>query len=301
MRRLLAVLAVVVLAGAAYLWAPWRAEPPIRRRAGRTCRRARPTGRCCGRSATAPTAATRARSSCARMKRKRFDRVLYLGDVYGSGHRSACVLGDGSAADYRERYDPIYGAFAAQDRADAGQPRVAPARRRLRALLARRCTASRRPPSTRSTIGGWQVLSLNSEAPHDAGSAQVRWLRAQVRAPGTCRLAFWHRAALQRRQPQRRARRRAAVGRAARPRDDRRRRPRPQHAALHGRSTGSRSTSRARAGTAAIACATTAASRSATTATTARCASSCRPGRARMAFVSAGGRILDVSTVRCAR
>ena len=41
-------------------------------------------------------------------------------------------------------------------------------------------------------VAGWQLLSLNSEAPHGAGSAQVRWLRAQVRAPGTCRLAFWH-------------------------------------------------------------------------------------------------------------
>jgi acid phosphatase type 7 len=29
--------------------------------------------------------------------------------------------------------------------------------------------------------------------PHDEGSAQLRWLRAQLRRPGTCRLAFWHR------------------------------------------------------------------------------------------------------------
>jgi hypothetical protein len=42
--------------------------------------------------------------------------------------------------------------------------------------------------------GGWQLLSLDSEAPHDPGSAQYRWLQSQVRAPGTCRLAFWHRA-----------------------------------------------------------------------------------------------------------
>lgn len=42
-------------------------------------------------------------------------------------------------------------------------------------------------------LAGWQVLSLNSEAPYDAESEQVRWVRSQVRTPGTCRLAFWHR------------------------------------------------------------------------------------------------------------
>jgi len=35
---------------------------------------------------------------------------------------------------------------------------------------------------------------LNSEAPHGADSAQLRWLRARLRSDtGTCRLAFWHR------------------------------------------------------------------------------------------------------------
>ena len=37
------------------------------------------------------------------------------------------------------------------------------------------------------------MLSLSSEAPHGPGSPQERWLRAQLRAPGTCRIAFWHR------------------------------------------------------------------------------------------------------------
>ncbi|MEA2129517.1 MAG: hypothetical protein QOJ85_2408, partial [Solirubrobacteraceae bacterium] len=50
------------------------------------------------------------------------------------------------------------------------------------------------PPAYYSfTIGGWQLLSLNSQAPHGRGSAQVRWLARQVARPGTCRLAFWHR------------------------------------------------------------------------------------------------------------
>lgn len=43
------------------------------------------------------------------------------------------------------------------------------------------------------SVGGGEVLSLNSEAPHDAASAQVGWLRVQLRAPGACRIALWHR------------------------------------------------------------------------------------------------------------
>ncbi len=40
---------------------------------------------------------------------------------------------------------------------------------------------------------GWEVLSLNSEAPHGTGSAQARWLARATRRPGTCRIAIWHR------------------------------------------------------------------------------------------------------------
>lgn len=49
------------------------------------------------------------------------------------------------------------------------------------------------PPFYSFTIAGWQILSLNSEAPHGRQSAQLRWLRRAVLRPGTCGLAFWHR------------------------------------------------------------------------------------------------------------
>jgi hypothetical protein len=42
-------------------------------------------------------------------------------------------------------------------------------------------------------VAGWEILSLNSEAPHGPGSAQLRWLNAQLAEPGTCRIGFWHR------------------------------------------------------------------------------------------------------------
>ena len=79
--------AVLVLAGAGgaiYLWAPWRAEPAIRAPSGPYV----PSGPddrallwALGDGADGGAAA---RSVVERMKRKRFDRVLYLGDVYGN-------------------------------------------------------------------------------------------------------------------------------------------------------------------------------------------------------------------------
>ena len=191
MRTLAALLAVVALAAVLFVWHPWRANPPIRPPSG-TFVPAGPAGEALlwalGDGADGGRAA---RAVVARMRRKRFDRVLYLGDVYGSGLLSA-LLGDGSARDYRERYDPLYGGFAPQTaptpgnhewprREDGYEPywsaqigRPAPAYYAFR-------------------VAGWQLLSMNSQAPHGARSAQVRWLRSQLRAPGTCRLAFWHR------------------------------------------------------------------------------------------------------------
>jgi hypothetical protein len=42
-------------------------------------------------------------------------------------------------------------------------------------------------------VAGWQVLSLNSEIPQETDAAQTQWLKAQVQAPGDCRIAFFHR------------------------------------------------------------------------------------------------------------
>ncbi len=43
-------------------------------------------------------------------------------------------------------------------------------------------------------LGVWHVVSLNSEAPAGAGSAQEQWLRADLTAnPRACTLAYWHR------------------------------------------------------------------------------------------------------------
>jgi acid phosphatase type 7 len=109
-------------------------------------------------------------------------RFLYLGDVY--------PVGSGGA--FRTAYDPVYGPVASHtaptpgnhDWGLRGQGYFPYWRRQLGHGL---------PSWYRFRIAGWDVLSLNSEASHGAGSPQVRWLRAQLRAPGTCRLAYWHR------------------------------------------------------------------------------------------------------------
>lgn len=110
------------------------------------------------------------------------DRFLYLGDVYP----------EGTAADFAERYEPTYGRVAAitaptigNHEADNRQYGYDPYWRAIH---------GRTPPSHYAfRVAGWKILSLNSESDHSPGSPQLRWLRRQVRGPGNCRIAFWHR------------------------------------------------------------------------------------------------------------
>jgi hypothetical protein len=121
------------------------------------------------------------RRLAARIAADRPDRFLYLGDVYRSG----------TADDYRRNYAPSYGRLADitapttgnhdwGNRATGYQP------------YWRRVTGRPQPYWYSFRLGGWEVVSLSSEAPHDAASPQLRWLRERLKTPGTCRLAFWH-------------------------------------------------------------------------------------------------------------
>ncbi len=111
------------------------------------------------------------------------DRVLYLGDVYESG----------SARDFRENYASVYGRLAAIT-APAPGNHDWPSHPDGYDRYWRARTGAPTPPWYSFRIGGWRVISLNSEAPHGPGSAQVRWLHRQLRrSAGTCTLAFWHR------------------------------------------------------------------------------------------------------------
>lgn len=191
MRSLLVLLAVITLAVGAWVWQPWRSEPPIREPTGAFVPSG-PDGRAVlWAVGDGADGSARAQRVVTRMRRKRFDRVLYLGDVYGAGLLSS-LRGDGTETDYRKRYAPVYGDFALKTAPTPGNHEWPQRRDGYEPYWAE--VFGEPPPAWYGfRVGGWQLLSLNSEAPHGRNSAQVRWLRAQVRAPGTCRLAFWHR------------------------------------------------------------------------------------------------------------
>jgi len=122
-----------------------------------------------------------ARALAARIARERPDRFLYLGDVYPNG----------TAADFRRNYRPVYGRLNGIAAPTIGNHEWA--NRRSGYLPYWRRAKGRRQPYWYSfRLAGWEILSLNSQAPHGPDSAQLRWLRARLRAPGTCRLAYWH-------------------------------------------------------------------------------------------------------------
>ena len=123
-----------------------------------------------------------AKAVVARMRAGRIDRLLYLGDVYD----------DGTAEEFRTNYAPVYGALARRTAPTPGNHEW-PNRASGYDPFWRGVQGRRMPAYYSFRLGGWQVLSLNSEAPHDAGSPQLRWLRGRLAATaGTCRLAFWH-------------------------------------------------------------------------------------------------------------
>jgi hypothetical protein len=123
-----------------------------------------------------------ARAVVGRIARLGIDRLLYLGDVYPSG----------TASDYRSNYATTYGRFAAITAPTPGNHEWPDHREGYDPYWAR--VRHRTPPTSYAfTVAGWRILSLNSQAPHDAGSRQARWLRDQVRGRGDCRIAFWHR------------------------------------------------------------------------------------------------------------
>jgi Calcineurin-like phosphoesterase len=110
------------------------------------------------------------------------DRFLYLGDVYK----------DGTAADFAHHYAPVYGRLAAITAPTPGNHDwdehahgYDPYWRGVKHVHV--------PYHYSFSAGGWQLLSLNSEDGTGAGSAQLRWLRGELRRRGTCRIAFWHR------------------------------------------------------------------------------------------------------------
>jgi hypothetical protein len=118
-----------------------------------------------------------------RIARDKPDLFLYLGDVYENG----------TAKEYRKLYKPVYGRL---DRITAPTPgnHEWPNHAVGYDPYWRKVFGKPLAPWYRIKVAGWDIYSLNSEAPHEVGSPQIQWLSTSL-APktGNCRLAFWHR------------------------------------------------------------------------------------------------------------
>ena len=116
------------------------------------------------------------------VRRGKPDRFLYLGDVYETGTR----------AEFRRWYHPRFGRLSRITQPTIGNHEWD---NRFRGYY--RYWAGQKgrkwPPWSKSTIAGWQILNLNSQARHGSTSPQVRWLESALAGPGDCRIAFLHR------------------------------------------------------------------------------------------------------------
>ena len=116
------------------------------------------------------------------VRRARPDRFIYLGDVYETG----------TMYEFRRWYHPRFGRLAL-----VTDPTIGNHEWDNRFQGYYRYWYERKgrqlPPWFKTEIAGWELISLNSQAPHSTDSPQLRWLRSALDGPGDCRIAFWHR------------------------------------------------------------------------------------------------------------
>lgn len=121
------------------------------------------------------------------------DGFLYLGDVYSTGTQGS------TTNPFREMvwYDDAYGDYKGKSYPTPGNHEW-PTRSLSTGYDAYWPQEFTGPHYYSRDIGGWHVISLNSEDPGGVeaigpGSAQLAWLENDLAAhPGTCTLAFWH-------------------------------------------------------------------------------------------------------------
>ena len=109
------------------------------------------------------------------------DAFLYLGDVYESG----------TASEYAAFYATGYGRLRSITYPTPGNHEWDKRAEGYNAYWGSRFTS---PHYYSFDLGGWHLISLNSEGPHEGGSAQLEWLRADLsERSGNCTIAFLHR------------------------------------------------------------------------------------------------------------
>ena len=99
----------------------------------------------------------------------------------------------GSAGDYAQCYDPAWGRHLARTHPSPGNHEYMSGGGPYFGYFG----ANAGPGAAgyySYNVGPWRVISLNSEIPASAGSAQVAWLRGELAAnPSPCTAVYWHR------------------------------------------------------------------------------------------------------------
>jgi len=109
------------------------------------------------------------------------DRLLYLGDVYETG----------TAEEFDENYDPVYGDLTEITAPTPGNHEYF---ERDEGYLPywEEQTGSEQPLFYSFELGGWEIIGLNSENGLEPKDEQLAFLEDELSEPGTCRLPFWH-------------------------------------------------------------------------------------------------------------
>ena len=131
------------------------------------------------------------------------DRVLYLGDVYAkqAGEKNAGTESEEPRTARRAWFGNYQSALGGLAELTAPTPgnHDWPVEGDQEVVAAgykaywRRIRGRPQPSYYSFGLGGWEIISLNSEIASDVDSQQYEWLRSQLSYPGSCRLAFWHR------------------------------------------------------------------------------------------------------------
>ena len=112
--------------------------------------------------------------------RERPAALIYLGDVYEHG----------TPTEFRSHFAVPYAALLKRMWPTPGNHEW-PLHARGYDPFWKRVLGHALPTRYERRIGGWQVVSVNSEQAEDP--AQLRWLRDRMRGRSTCRIVFWHR------------------------------------------------------------------------------------------------------------
>jgi hypothetical protein len=113
------------------------------------------------------------------------------GQVFTAGDNAYL---DGSLQNFRDCYEPTWGRFKDRTRPVAGNHEFDTDRSGSGYYSYFGASAS---PATQGyysyDLGDWHIVALNSAMPMDTGSAQLRWLEADLVAnPRRCTAAIWH-------------------------------------------------------------------------------------------------------------